>query len=298
MIAGMPRAELKTGIELEYDTFGDPGDPALVLVMGLGTQMIAWHANFCAMLADHGLFVIRFDNRDCGLSTRLDDAPVDVVGALQAAVLGDPVASAYTLTDLAGDVAGLLDHLEIDTAHIVGVSLGGMIAQTFAIEHSERTITLISMMSSPDLMAFAEAAPEAVALLFTPRPDDRAAAVEASLASGRVLAGEFFDEGAVLGYERAASERGGPYPMGTARQMCAILASGAREEALLRLTVPTLVIHGEADPLIPPSAGRRTAELIPGAELMMVEKMGHDLPMPLWQLLTDRIGKFVLSTKY
>ena len=293
----MPRAELKSGIELEYDTFGDAGDPAVVLVMGLGTQMVAWDPRFCGMLADHGLFVVRFDNRDCGLSTRLDDAAVDVVGALQAAVLGEPVASAYTLTDLAGDVAGLLDQLEIDAAHILGVSLGGMIAQTFAIEHPERTITLTSMMSSPDLMAFADAAPEAVALLFTPRPTDRAAAVEASLASGRVLAGEFFDEGAVLGYERAASERGGPYPMGTARQMCAILASGAREEALRRLTVPTLVIHGDADPLIPPSAGRRTAELIPGAELMMVEKMGHDLPMPLWPMLTDRIGEFVLSTK-
>jgi pimeloyl-ACP methyl ester carboxylesterase len=292
----VPRALLSNGIELEYDTFGDQADPALILVMGLGTQMIAWHPRFCEMLADHGLFVVRFDNRDCGLSTRLEDAAVDVVGALQASVLGEPVTNAYTLSDLAGDVAGLLDHLEIDTAHIVGVSLGGMIAQTFAIEHPERTMTLTSIMSSPDLTAFAEASPEAIALLFTPRPTDNSAAREAALHSGRVLAGEYFDERAVLGYERAASERGGAYPMGTARQLCAIFASEAREEALRQLKVPTLVIHGEADPLIPPSAGRRTAALIPGAELVMVEKMGHDLPMPLWPLLTDRIGEFILST--
>jgi pimeloyl-ACP methyl ester carboxylesterase len=292
----VPRALLSNGIELEYDTYGDPADPALILVMGLGTQMIGWHPRFCGMLADHGLFVVRFDNRDCGLSTRLEDAAVDVVGALQASVLGEPVSSAYTLSELAGDVAGLLDHLEIDTAHIVGVSLGGMIAQTFAIEHPGRTMTLTSIMSSPDLTAFSEASPEAIALLFTPRPLDDSAAREAALHSGRVLAGEFFDERAVLGYERAASERGGAYPMGTARQMCAILASGAREEALRRLKVPTLVIHGEADPLIPPSAGRRTAALIPGAELVMVEKMGHDLPMPLWPLLTDRIGEFVATS--
>ncbi len=296
MIAGMPRADLKTGIELEYDTFGDAGDPALILVMGLGTQMIAWHPRFCGMLADHGLFVIRFDNRDCGLSTRLDDAAVDVVGALQASVLGEPVSSAYTLSDLAGDVAGLLDHLGIEAAHVVGVSLGGMIAQTFAIEFPQRTMTLTSMMSSPDLMAFAEASPEAVALLFTPRPEDPSAARQAVLHSGRVLAGEFFDERVVLGYERAASGRGGPYPIGTARQLCAVLASGAREDELRRLAVPTLVIHGEADPLIPPSAGRRTAELIPSAELMMVEKMGHDLPMPLWPMLTERIGEFVATS--
>ncbi len=273
----MPQAHLKTGIDLEYDTFGESGDPALVLVMGLGTQMIAWHPRFCAMLADHGLFVVRFDNRDCGLSTRLDDAAVDVVGALQAAVLGEPVASAYTLTDLAADMVGLLDHLEIDAAHIVGVSLGGMIAQTFAIEHPERTMTLVSMMSSPDLMAFAEAAPEAVALLFTPRPTDRVAAVEASLASGRVLAGEFFDEGVVLGYERAASERGGPYPMGTARQLCAILASGAREEALRQLNVPTLVIHGDADPLIPPVCRQAHRRVDPGRR---VDVGGEDGPRP------------------
>jgi pimeloyl-ACP methyl ester carboxylesterase len=171
-----------------------------------------------------------------------------------------------------------------------------MIAQTFAIEHRERTTTLTSIMSSPDLMAFSEASPEAIALLFTPRPTDDSAALEAALHSGQVLAGEFFDERAVLGYERAASQRGGAYPMGTARQLCAIFGSGSREEALRQLKVPTLVIHGEADPLIPPSAGRRTAELIPGAELMMVEKMGHDLPMPLWPLLTDRIGEFVRST--
>jgi pimeloyl-ACP methyl ester carboxylesterase len=296
MIAGMPRAQLSIGIELEYDTFGDPADPALILVMGLGTQMVAWHPRFCGMLADHGLFVVRFDNRDCGLSTRLEDMPVDVVGALQAAVLGEPVTSPYTLSHLADDVAGLLDYLELDGAHIAGVSLGGMIAQTFAIEHRERTTTLTSIMSSPDLMAFSEASPEAIALLFTPRPTDDSAALEAALHSGQVLAGEFFDERAVLGYERAASQRGGAYPMGTARQLCAIFGSGSREEALRQLKVPTLVIHGEADPLIPPSAGRRTAELIPGAELMMVEKMGHDLPMPLWPLLTDRIGEFVRST--
>ena len=136
----------------------------------------------------------------------------------------------------------------------MGVSLGARIAQTFAIEHPERTMTLTSIMSSPDLMAFSEASPEAIALLFTPRPTDDSAAREAALHSGRVLAGEFFDERAVLGYERAASARGGAYPMGTARQMCAIFASGAREEALRQLKVPTLVIHGEADPLIPPSA--------------------------------------------
>jgi pimeloyl-ACP methyl ester carboxylesterase len=289
---------LSSGIELEYDTFGDPADPALILVMGLGTQMIAWHPRFCGMLADHGLFVVRFDNRDCGLSTRLEEASVDVVSALQASVLGEPVSSAYTLSELAGDVAGLLDHLEIDTAHIVGVSLGGMIAQTFAIEHSERTLTLTSIMSSPDLMAFSEASPDAIALLFTPRPLDDSAALEAALHSGRVLAGEFFDERAVLGYERVASERGGAYPMGTARQLCAIFASGAREEALRQLKVPALVIHGDADPLIPPSAGRRTAALIPGAELVMVEKMGHDLPMPLWPMLTDTIGEFVRREGY
>ena len=276
-------------MELEYDTFGSPTDPAMLLIMGFTAQMTAWDERLCQMWADAGRFVIRFDNRDCGLSTKLDGQEPDVAGAMAAAFADLPAPSLpYTLSDMAADAVGLLDHLEIDRAHIVGASMGGMIAQVLAVEHRDRVLTLTSMMSQPGDIEVGQPTPEAAASIFAPPPTNRDEYVEAAsrwmvwqskkygnLERLRELAGREFDRSF--------------YPEGAPRQLAAMYGSGRRTEALRALNVPTLVIHGRDDTLITPSGGHLTAELIPGAHLLYLADMGHDLPEPLWPLLVNAI---------
>jgi len=266
------------GIELVYDTFGDPSAPPLLLIMGLGVQMIAWDEEFCAALAALGYWVIRFDNRDVGLSTRLDEAGVpDVLALMQGR--GEAVQVPYTLRDMADDAAGLLDALQAKPAHVVGASMGGMIAQEMAIRHPGHVRTLTSIMSTTGDPALPPPKPEAMSVLVTPFPTDREGYLEGSVQASRILAGPGFpfDE------DRAREEAGRAFDRGlslagTARQLAAILASGSRKEALQAVTVPTLVIHGDADPLVPVECGIDTANSVPGAELLIIEGMGHDLP--------------------
>ncbi len=285
----MPRALVATGMELEYDTFGSPADPALLLIMGLTAQMTAWDERLCQQFADGGRYVIRFDNRDCGLSTKLDGQEPDLAGAMASAFADQPPPPLpYTLSDMAADAIGLLDHLGIDTAHIVGASLGGMIAQVVAVEHPARVLTLTSIMSMPGDPDAGQPTPEAAMALFTPPPNTREEYIESAsrwmvwqskkygdLERLRELAGREFDRSF--------------YPEGGPRQVAAIYGSGRRTAALKNLDVPTLVIHGRDDTLITPSGGFLTAELIPGAHLLYLADMGHDLPEPLWPMLVNSI---------
>jgi pimeloyl-ACP methyl ester carboxylesterase len=285
-------AKVSDGVSVAYETFGAPGDPPVLLVMGFGAQMIAWHEDFCAMLAGRGRYVIRYDNRDCGLSTRFDDHPVDMGRFIAAVSSGDiPAARAmvpYSLQDMAGDGMGLLTALEIERAHVVGSSMGGMIAQAMAVTHPARVLTLTSMMSSTGEPEYGQSAPEARQALFAPRPSDRAgyiAASERELAwsSRRYANAGVIRELAARSYDRAY------YPAGTGRQLGAMILAGSRADTLRNLDVPTLVIHGLDDTLIDPSGGRRTAELIPGARLLLIPDMGHDRPRELWETLCDAI---------
>lgn len=282
-------------IELEYDTFGDKNDPALVLIMGFGAQMVAWHEDFARMLADRGHFVVRFDNRDVGLSTKLDGVSVDSNAVVTAALLEQPIPpTPYSLSDMAADVVGLMDHLGIQKAHVMGASMGGMIAQVFAIEHPTRTASLISVMSMPGEPETMESTPEAMAALMSIPPTDRAGFIEHSLVYQAFQSKKYRD--AALSRANAARDFDRSfYPEGSPRQLAAIYASGRRTEALAALKVPTLVIHGNDDTLIAPGAGKRTAAIIPGAQLVLVDDMGHDIPQPLWGFIVDTISRFTLK---
>lgn len=276
-------------MELEHDTFGSPADPALLLIMGFTAQMTAWPDDFCKRLADAGMFVIRFDNRDCGLSTKLDGVQVDVGAVMGAALTGQPVpAVPYTLSDMAADAVGLLDELRIERAHVLGASMGGMIAQTVAIEHPTRVHSLISVMSMTGEPEFGQAAPEAMDALLAPPPTERQAYIE-SASAWMIWHSKKYQDLAAAQHEAAAAYDRSFYPEGSARQLAAIVASGERSTGLSALDVPTLVIHGRDDTLITPSGGFRTAELIPGANLLLVADMGHDMPEPLWPALVDAI---------
>jgi len=268
------------GIHIEYDTFGDGSKPPLLLIMGLGAQMIVWDTEFCQQLADQGFFVIRYDNRDVGLSTHFDDAPVPDIAA---AMVGDTSSASYTLSDMASDAAGLLDALGIGAAHIVGASMGGMIAQTFAIEHPDKTLSLCSIMSTTGDTAVGQPTPEALAMLTAPAPRTAEEAADRAVDAAKVIGGKRYalDEQrtrarAVEGWNRNHDE------VGFARQLVAIMASGDRTPRLHDVTAPTVVIHGMDDPLVTPSGGEATAQAVPGAELVNVEGMGHDLPVQVW----------------
>lgn len=285
----MPRAIVGEGIELEYETIGPPDGVPLLLVMGFTAQLIVWPDGLCDLFAEHGYRVIRFDNRDCGLSTKLDGVEVDLGAVMAAGLGGGPMPDVpYTLSDMAGDAIGLLDHLSIDSAHVMGASMGGMIAQTMAIEHRARLRSLVSVMSMPGEPDVGQPTPEAAAVLLTPPPADREGFIEASLLSLTFQSKKYRDPertklDAARGYDRSF------YPQGAPRQLAAIYASGARTEGLQALDVPTLVIHGRDDTLIAPSGGQRTAELIDGAHLLLLADMGHDLPEPLWPIIVHSV---------
>jgi len=288
----MPRAALRGGIELEYETFGSPDDPALLLIMGFTAQLIAWDDALCARLAAGGHYVIRYDNRDCGLSTCLDGIEVDLMAVINAALSQQPLPSVpYTLSDMAVDAVGLLDHLRIPRAHVMGASMGGMIAQTVAIEHPGRVASLISIMSMTGEPEYGAPTPEAMAVLMTTPPADRADAIRRAADTAVFSSKRYFDLALAEEHTAQAFDRHF-YPEGAPRQLAAIYASGARGEALPSVTAPTLVIHGLDDTLITPSGGERTAELVPGANPLKVADMGHDLPAALWPLVTGTILGF------
>jgi pimeloyl-ACP methyl ester carboxylesterase len=290
MLVPMTRAALASGIELEYDTFGDPGDPPLLLVMGFTAQMTAWQDGFCRMLADGARYVIRYDNRDCGLSTKLDGVTVDLTALMGAVLSGAELPAApYTLSDMAADGIDLLDHLGIDRAHVVGSSMGGMIVQTMAIEHADRLLSMTSIMSTVGDVEYGTPEPDAMRVLLTRPPADREGVIARSVDMAVWSSKRYFDAEATKRLAAFHHDRSF-YPAGAPRQLAAICASGDRSEALGSVRVPSLVIHGLDDTLINPSGGRRTAELIPGAHLMEVADMGHDMPEPLWPLLTAAIN--------
>ncbi len=274
-------------IELCYETFGDPADPAMLLVMGLGTQMIGWHEEFCAMLAGRGFHVIRYDNRDIGRSTHIRARP-----PTQRQVLTrDRRAAAYTLEDLATDAAGLLDELGRETAHVVGVSMGGMIAQTLAAARPERVLSLASIMSNTGARWRGQPALRVMPFFLKPRPATRDEAVTRTLTLFRIVGSPAFDrdEEHLRAMSELAFDRGPGDAAGTGRQLAAIFASGDRTPSLSRITAPTVVIHGTRDRLVMPSGGRATAAAIPGARLEMIEGMGHDLPRGVWPRVVDLI---------
>src|SRR4051812_4831784 len=260
--------------------------------MGFGTQLLGWDAEICRLLAARGRYVIRYDNRDCGLSTKHHDTPVDLMDLITAVTSGDldrALAMApYSLRDMASDGIGLLQELGIDRAHVVGSSMGGMIAQEMAIEFPDRVLSLTSLMSSTGEPEYGQSTPEAQQVLFSAPPSDRAGYVAAA---GRELvwASRRYGDPTRLRALAEASYDRAYYPAGVARQLAAMILDGSRADALRALDVPTLVIHGLDDTLIDPSGGRRTAELVPGARLLLVEDMGHDRPPALWPHLVDAI---------
>jgi pimeloyl-ACP methyl ester carboxylesterase len=275
------------GLELEYETFGDPTDLPIVLIMGLSAQMTNWPEGFCNLLAEQGYHVIRFDNRDIGLSTYLDDLPpVD----LPAVMSGDFATAPYRLSDFAADTVGLLDALGITKAHIVGASMGGMIAQQFAIEHPDRLRSLCSIMSTTGDRTVGGGTEAAMAVLLRPAAKDRETAIENSIAGAKVIGSPAYpaSEEEVRAKATAAYDRAF-HPAGVARQLAAVVSSPDRTEGLHKVTVPTLVIHGADDPLVNVTGGEATATAVPGASLLVIPGMGHDLPTQLWSTIADAI---------
>lgn len=285
--------DVRPGMAICYECFGRVDDPALVLIAGLGAQMLSWDRRLCERLAEGGRRVIRFDNRDCGLSSVTESEPVDLQELIAAATGGDLDAvrrlASYTLHDMADDTAALLDALAIEHAHIVGASMGGMIAQLVAVRHPRRTATLTSISSSTGEADVGQSTPEAFAALLQPVPDDRDAHVAAAVAAARTWGSRrYFDEDQAASLAGASYDRSGA-PSGLTRQLAALLATGSLALDLTTISAPTLVIHGLDDTLIDPTGGLRTAELVPGAELLLLDDMGHDRPEPLWPALTTAI---------
>jgi pimeloyl-ACP methyl ester carboxylesterase len=282
------------GIDIAYEEFGEARAPAILLIMGLGTQLVAWPEPFCKGLADRGFRVIRYDNRDVGLSTKIEGGPPPDLGAAFANLMsGKPVAAPYKLADMAQDAVGLLDGLGIAKAHIAGVSMGGMISQLVAADFPQRTRSLVSIMSTSGDPSVPQGKPEAMAVLMAPRPDpkDREAVIKHMMNTLRVIGspGYRVEDAELRKYVELSIDRS-YYAAGLARQLVAILASGSRVEALKRIGVPTLVIHGGDDPLVPVEGGRHTAAQIRGAKLEIIPGMGHDLPTPLLPRLVELIA--------
>jgi pimeloyl-ACP methyl ester carboxylesterase len=290
----VPRATAH-GIELEYETIGNPGDPVLLLIMGLGAQLIWWDPDLCQRFVDQGFFVVRFDNRDVGLSTKID-VDVDVAELLPRAVAGEEVDAPYYLSDMADDAAGLLDALGIDRAHVVGASMGGMIAQSLAIRHPHKVLSLTSIMSTTGDSDVGQPDPEVLPILLAPPAPDRESAINSAVAANKMIGSpDHFDEERARQYAALSYDRS-YYPKGTSRQLLAIVSSASRSQDLRKLHVNTLVIHGDRDPLVNPTGGQRTAEVVPGAKLLVCEGMGHDLPSFYWDQVVGAITTMAMSS--
>jgi pimeloyl-ACP methyl ester carboxylesterase len=285
----MPQAKNGDTI-LEYDTFGDPDDPVLLLIMGFTAQMTAWDERFCSLLADQGFHVVRFDNRDCGLSSKTEGEPPDVM-AMVTALLGDGEVPEvpYTMSDMAADAMSVVEAVGADRAHVVGASMGGMIAQVCAIEHPAKMLSLTSIMSTTGANDVGQPEPTAMQALLTPPPEEREAFIERGVEMSHIIGGPLTDDDRARERMGAAFDRSF-YPQGAAFQMAAIVGTGDRTERLHGVTAPTLVIHGAVDPLVTPSGGEATAAAVPGARLHVYEQMGHDLPEPLWPEIVELIG--------
>ena len=282
---GMPRLKAN-GIEIEYETFGDSKSAPLLLIGGLGSQLLSWDEEFCEQLRDRGFYVIRYDNRDAGLSTKMEDAgEPDLLAAF-----GGDANPAYHLDDLAADAAGLLTALRIPAAHVIGVSMGGFIAQLVAINHPDQVLSLTSIMSGPGGDDAVSPLPEGADVLMRIPPPTREGRIEHGLWIRKTLKGpgDPFDDVMEARQVERAYDRS-YYPVGTGRQLVAILAAQSRMEKLSHIRVPTLVIHGTDDVLVPVENGRRVAKAIPGARLLEFEHMGHNLPERVWPQVLDAI---------
>lgn len=286
----MPAARTN-GIEIFYERFGDPGDPALLMVCGLGMQSVGYEDDLCTMFVEAGMQVIRYDNRDVGLSSWFDGAVDDVEGSIMKAFMGEPVESPYTLSDMAADGMALLEHLGIDTAHVMGSSMGGMVVQTMAIEHPDRVLSMTSVMSTTGEPEYGTPDPECLGGIMSimapaeTREERVAAGVELQRIIGTPTE---WDLGRVQTKVEMLVDRA-YNPAGTARQMLAILASGHRGETLPKVEAPTMVLHGDADRLVHISGGRRTAELVPEAHMRVMEGMGHDIPPAYWERTVEAV---------
>lgn len=293
----MPQVKAN-GLTLEYDDHGRPGDPAVVLIMGFSAQMTMWPMSFVNALTAKGFRVIRFDNRDVGLSTHLSEkGPPDIGAAMMAAMSGQPYAgAAYLLDDMAADVVGLLDGLNIKTAHVVGASMGGMIAQIVAAKHGSRVRSLVSIMSTTHRPGLPQAAPEiSAALLTPPASDSRADRIAQFKSMFRTIGSPGFPatEEEIQALAEGVVDRAPYDPAGIGRQLVAIMSSQPRHEMLAAVTCPALVLHGEADPLIPIAGGKDTADCIPGAEFVAVPGMGHDFTEALMPEFARHVGGFL-----
>jgi pimeloyl-ACP methyl ester carboxylesterase len=265
------------GIELEYETFGDRSGRPLLLIIGIGLQMIAWAEEMVKQLVDEGHFVIIFDNRDTGLSSKMEEAGVpDIPGAIASLMKGEKIKVPYTFYDMGDDAVGLLDVLGIEKAHICGMSMGGAIAQTIAISHPERLLSLILIYSPTGNPNLPRPKPETMSIFMTPWPSERNAFIEHQINLLSIIKGSGFplDEEWVRQVSGRAFDRSF-YPVGVGRHFLAGLASGHRWQSLPSITAPTLVIHGDEDPVVPVENGRYAAEVIPGAGLMEIKGMGH-----------------------
>jgi len=280
-------------IDIAYERLGEPHAPPVLLIMGMGAQLIGWPDGLCAELVGHGLQLIRFDNRDVGQSTHLTGAPVPNMAA---ALAGDCSSASYTVSEMAADAVGLLDVLGIDRAHLVGASMGGFIAQTIAIEHPGRVRTLTSMMSTTGDRAVGQPNADAMRIFAGPLPQNREQVVERAKNAFGIIGSPGFPQDLEGVADRAGRAYDRSYdPLGIVRQALAVLASGDRTAGLRALGVPSLVIHGASDPLVDVSGGRATAAAIPGAELVVIDGMGHDLPRAVWPELASKIAALVLS---
>ena len=283
----MPRCHAN-GIEIEYDTFGSPTDPALLLVMGLGMQLTGWEPGLCTLLAERGFHVIRFDNRDLGHSTHLDAAPVP---NLEAVLGGDHSEVTYLLADLADDAAGLLTALDIERAHVAGVSMGGMIVQELLLRHPDRLLSACSIMSTTGAADVGHPSAEAAAVLLAPPGKNREESIERGITASRTFQSPAYPEtDEYLRAKQTGYYDRAYHPAGSLRQLAAILSSPERTAGLKSVSTPTLVIHGEADPLINVSGGTATAAAIPDSVLRTYPGMGHDLPRQLWDSYAEEIA--------
>lgn len=279
------------GLRLAYETFGDPQARPLLLIMGLASQMLIWDEVFCQQLADRGHYVIRFDNRDVGLSSRCSElGRPNIFRALFDARLGRPVRVAYTLDDFADDTVGLLDALGIERAHLVGASMGGMIAQVTATRHPERVASLTSAMSTTGNPRLPLPQWKAIRVLIKRPPSTRDAFIDYTTEMWRTIGspGYPFETERVRQRSARIFDRGIP-GWGSRRQLTAVIAQGDRRPQLAGLRLPSLILHGRADPLVPVAAGIDTAESIPGAELMLLDGVGHNLPKPVWPQMIDAL---------